>query len=165
MAAAPQVVFQGALHFQGEAALVAEVVRDRHYPDGGVEEGQVQRIDLRTAVVVGMCEGVSAGFRVCLSVPVVRFTCEVALGGVDRVVDRELQRDGAVAALHREEMEHEGGCFRRIRAENGIVPRVGQFFAAENEVLFRGCAVVDGKVQRIDLRTAVHIRVGISVIT
>ena len=105
LASAPQIVFQFALHLQGEAAVVAEVVRQRDNPNCGVQEGQVQCVDLRTTVGIRMCEGVGSGFRVCLPVPEIVFASIVAFGGVGRRVDREIEGDDAVAAFDGLEMK------------------------------------------------------------
>ena len=129
---------------------------------GGVIDGQVQSIDLRTAVGVIVRVGVVAAGGVGLTVtgrPGVGLHSGDGGGGIHRMVDGEVQRHGAVAACG--VGQREGRLVGAFSVGLTVDPREG----LASLLLVNALGdMVDGQVQRVDLRTAVGILVAVGVV-
>ncbi len=153
LSVAPQIVGQFALHIQDGGLVLAEVAGERDDPDVGAHIDQMQGIDLRAAVLVGMGERVVAICCIGVPVPDVVVADIDGHGGVRREVDGEVEGIDLRAAVCIGMLVSVGSG---LGVGKTVAKRPGVCLALDDGD-GRMVRVIDGEVEGIDLRAAVGV--------
>ncbi len=119
-------------------------------------DGEVEGVNLGTAVFILVREGIVTRFRVGLSMPFETFAGALFDAEVLRMVDSQAQCNNGVAT-HR---VGEGLSIVARLGVGGVIPGITFAF---HDGEFRTAVVVDGEVERIDLRTAIFVAVSVNI--